>query len=218
MTDEAQNQPTMEEAMAAIGLSQEFTISGEDLVDTNPEPAPVVGEPGSLVHEVLNKPVRYWMTCGRLTLRPKDNAVVQLQGGGFAAVPTEGFYIERDGHRNMNPWTREYDPKKPADAQAIAIIDAFIRDYPMEAQHVNVGLSRWNEADAGIPFPKWEHSDVAGIERAYTATGFSVPLDEAMRYELTHQQREDVITLLEKIAHNERGQVADEAARQTVAL
>lgn len=173
----------------------------------------------SIAERLANTQVRYWMEIGRFSWVPKDSHTVPLVGGGFGAVPQGGMAIERSGFRRMAPWTQWYDPANNKEhAALVASLDQLIEENPWLSTDIRYGIRKWEPAEAGMPFGKWNTASTDEMYKVYQLAGWQGTLEDAYRYETAHQNRADVIELIEAIDRQNRMSERDMSSDGTVDL
>lgn len=143
---------------------------------------------------VKGERVRVQMNPGRIVLKPKDKAVVELRSGGFDKIDTKAVAIEAEGDHHMGTYSRLYDLSVPEDRATIELLQEKLIEFPHWASHEDYRIKIVGEFDAAEPFPGYDDLDAEGLEGYWSAMPdrqrAQVSLEGAMKHELSRKDED----------------------------
>lgn len=163
---------------------------------------------------------RIHMVPGRLVLRPRGEAVVELKSGGFDKIMQDTIAIETEGEFRMGMYSRLLDPADEKDSEILQLTQEWMDANPMLANSVDVQMKIVGEFDALEPWAGYADQSAEQVETLYRAMPDAARpnLEMAMKYELSLDEPSDEkIKVLNKL-HREAEARMKDAAEETVSL
>lgn len=175
---------------------------------------------------VKSERVKVQMVPGRIVLRPRGEAVVELRSGGFDKIPQGTIAIEAEGEYNMGTYSRLYDLADPKDKATIDLLKEKMEEFPHWATHNDYQIKIVGEFDATSPWAGYDDQTAEQVETLFKAMPDAArpALESVMKYELSRVDEEgnsltdeDKVKVLNKL-HREAEVAEKDAAEETVAL
>lgn len=175
---------------------------------------------------VKSERVKVQMVPGRIVLRPRGEAVVELRSGGFDKIPQGTIAIEAEGEFNMGTYSRLYDMSNPKDKAVIDLLKEKMEEFPHWASHNDYQVKIVGEFDATSPWAGYDDQSADQLEVLYRAMPDKArpALENVMKYELSRVDEDgnsitddEKVKVLNKL-HRELETAEKEAAEEVVAL
>lgn len=177
---------------------------------------------------VKSEQVKVQMVPGRIVLRPRGQATVELRSGGFDKIDVDAVAIEAEGEYNMGTYSRLYNLDDPKDRETIELLKEKLRENPHWSTHADYQIKIVGEYDAGEPWPGYDEQSAEQIEAFYRSMPDQVrrqhPLEQVMKHELERVDEdgepavdEEKVKVLNKL-YREADTAAKDAAEEVVAL